>query len=333
MLTSDNSAPQQDDGLALYQPLLASFARSFAGPAPETRRIFHGRGHCFPGLEHLNVDWYPPVLLLAFHDEPEHLELLLQELLAADALRQLKSVVVQKRLRHRADAELLWGEEIPTALVKEDGLTFEVRPGRNRHSGLFLDTRPLRQWLQANSYGANVLNLFAYTCSLSVAAMAGGARQVVNVDMNRPSIQWGEDNHRHNSQELKKVVSLPHNLFRSWGRIQQAGRYDTVIIDPPTRQRGSFDVEKNYGTIIKRLPKLINPGANVIATVNSPRIDSHFLAEQFHRFAPGLEFVGNLPAAGEFVEKYPERGLKIYHFRQPKPGRAQASETEYVAEG
>jgi 23S rRNA (cytosine1962-C5)-methyltransferase len=317
MPTSSTPSLLNDGGLAVYQPFLASFVATFAQPAPEARRIFHGRGHCFPGLEHLNVDWYPPVLLLAFHDEPEHLDQLLPKLLAADVLQQLKSVIVQKRLRHRADSETVWGEQIPATVVEEDGLKFEVRPGRNRHAGLFLDTRPLRRWLHEHSQDANVLNLFAYTCSLSVAALAGGARQVVNVDMNKPSIQWGEANHRHNCQDLQRVVSLPHNLFSSWGRIRQSGRYDTVIIDPPTRQRGSFDVEKNYGAVIKRLPKLVAAGANVIATVNSPRIDSHFLVEQFNRYAPALEFVGNLPAASEFVEKHPERGLKIYHFRQP----------------
>ncbi|MBT8146321.1 MAG: class I SAM-dependent methyltransferase, partial [Gammaproteobacteria bacterium] len=266
----------------------------------------------------LNVDWYPPVLLLAFHEAPEQLDFLLQRLQEADALQQLKSIVVQSRERHQAQSSVLWGEDIPVCLVEEDGLNYEVRPGRNRHAGLFLDTRPLRQWLRTNSEGANVLNLFAYTCSLSVAALAGGASQVVNVDMNKPSIEWGMANHQHNKQDLQRVKALPHNLFTSWGRIQQLGRYDTIIIDPPTRQRGSFDVEKNYATVIKRLPKLVKPGANVIATVNSPRLDSEFLTDRFSNYAPDMQFLGNLPAAAEFEEKYPERGLKIYHFRQPE---------------
>jgi len=317
MYSKDFSAASDNDGAATFQPFLTRFAAMFAQPAPETRRVFHGRGHCYPGLEHLSVDWYPPVLLLSFHGEPQQLDSLREQLRAADVLQQVKSIVVQSRQRHRANATLLWGEEFSTCLVEEDGLKFEVRPGRNRNAGLFLDMRPLRQWLQAHSHEAKVLNLFAYTCSLSVAALAGGACRVVNVDMSKPSIQWGTVNHRHNGQDLHCVTSLPHNIFSSWGRIKQLGRYDTIIIDPPSRQRGSFDVEKNYPTVIKRLPKLVNPGADVIATVNSPHLGSDYLIEQFARHAPQLQLVDRLPAAAEFAEKYPERGLKIYRFRQP----------------
>ena len=317
MQSSDTKTPDKSEGVTVYQPVLSRIADMFEGPAPEARRVFHGRGQYYSGLEHLSVDWYPPVLLLAFYREPELLDILLEKLLAADVLQQVKSVVVQTRQRHGADSKVLWGEEISACLVDEGGLKFEVRPGRNRNAGLFLDMRPLREWLRTNCDGANVLNLFAYTCSLSVAALAGGARQVVNIDMNKPSIQWGMVNHRHNDQDLQRVVSLPHNIFSSWGRIRQLGRYDTIIIDPPTRQSGSFDVEKNYSTVIRRVPKLINPGADVIATVNSPRLDSKFLTDLFSRHAPALQLIEMLPAAPEFLEKNPERGLKIYHFRQP----------------
>ena len=31
----------------------------------DARRLFHGRGQCFPGLGFINVDWYRPVLLLS----------------------------------------------------------------------------------------------------------------------------------------------------------------------------------------------------------------------------------------------------------------------------
>ncbi|MBT8145208.1 MAG: class I SAM-dependent methyltransferase, partial [Gammaproteobacteria bacterium] len=90
MLSSDTPITDGSDNAAIYQQFLDRFAAIFARPAPEARRIFHGRGHCFPGLEHLNVDWYPPVLLLAFHDAPEQLDALLQKLLEADGLQQLK---------------------------------------------------------------------------------------------------------------------------------------------------------------------------------------------------------------------------------------------------
>ena len=204
---------------------------------------------------------------------------------------------------------------IDKCLVKEGKLVFEVHPGAQQNAGLFLDMRPLREWLQQYSQDKNVLNLFAYTCSFSVAALAGGAKQVTSVDMSKTSINWGSLNHRHNGQDLRCVNSVPYNVFKSWGRIKQFGRYDTIIIDPPSRQKGSFDVEKNYGALIKKLGSISNPGADVIATINSPYLDSDFLIHRFQRYAPQCRFITEMPASPEFEDKYPERALKICHFR------------------
>ena len=134
--------------------------------------------------------------------------------------------------------------------------------------------------------------------------------------MNRPGIQWGLCNHRLNNQDASRVRTLPHNLFTSRGRIKQLGRYDCILIHPPTRQRGSFDVEKNYPAVIKRMLKLINPGADVVATINSPCQGPGFLIEQFEKFAPALRFVEFPPIAPEFQDKYPERDLNICLFRE-----------------
>lgn len=289
----------------------------FATEGPAAHRIFHGRGQLYPGLEHICIDWFKPVVLITAYDEIADPQDLLEAILASDKFKVVKSVVLQKRFEKSAPAELLLGDELLQPIVKEADLRFEVRPGAQQNTGLFLDMRPLRAWLQNHCEGKKVLNLFAYTCSLSVAAMAGGASGVVNVDMSKPSIRWGEKNHQLNGQDMKRVKSIPHNLFKSWGRIGQFGRYDMVIIDPPTRQRGSFDVSLNYPAVLKKLSRLCNPGADVIATINSPFLDVNFLLEKFERHVPAASYIGSMEVAEEFADKFPERGLKIYHFKMP----------------
>lgn len=289
----------------------------FSAEDVSARRIFHGRGQLYPGLEHICIDWFKPVVLITAYSEIADPSSLLEAILAADRFKLIKSVVLQKRYEKGAPVELLLGDELLQPVVKEAGLRFEVHPGAQQNTGLFLDMCPLRAWLQENSEGKNVLNLFAYTCSLSVAAMAGGASGVTNVDMSKPSIRWGEKNHQLNGQDLRRVKSIPHNLFKSWGRIKQFGRYDLVIIDPPTRQRGSFDVAVNYPAVLKKLSSMCTPGADVIATINSPFLDVDFLLQKFERFVPNGTYVGSINAAEEFADKYPERGLKIYHFKMP----------------
>lgn len=301
--------------MSAYTAIKSSLDSWLRNPAPEARRFFHGRGHLHEGLEHINIDWYPPLLLISAYNEIESVDELKTIIGEADVLSQVGTVILQKRYVKGAPSSTIFGPSQTCCIVIEGELKFEVHPGVQQNAGLFLDMRPLRQWLRLNSEGKNLLNLFAYTCSFSVAALAGGARQVVNVDMSKPSIKWGERNHAINQQDSRAVRSIPHNLFRSWGRIRKYGPYHTIIVDPPSRQRGSFDAEKNYGAVLKRLPQLAHPGADIIATINSPYLNSDFLIHQVQRYAPQCSLYKEIPASPEFKDKFPDKALKIFHFK------------------
>ncbi|MDD9959535.1 MAG: class I SAM-dependent methyltransferase [Gammaproteobacteria bacterium] len=295
-------------------PLKAAICSFFQQEQVEARRVFHGRGQFHTGFEHICLDWYAPVLLITAYDPISNVDHLLANIEAADCHTQVKGIVLQKRYESGAPAEMLKGVMPVKILAREDQLLFEVRPGKQQNSGLFLDMRPLRNWVKSNSKDKNVLNLFAYTCSFSVAALAGGASAVTNVDISKSSISWGLENHRHNQQDCGLVNQIPYNVFTSWGRIRQFGRYDLVIIDPPTRQRRGFDVEKNYGAVIRKLAKLCHDKAEIIATLNSPFLGQQFLLDKFAQYAPTAEFVESIPAAEEFKDRFPDRALKILRF-------------------
>lgn len=299
-------------------PIQEAASEFFSVERPDARRIFHGRGHRYPGLEHICIDWFRPLVLITAYEAVEDEARLLQLLQDADSKKQISTVMLQKRFEQGTPAHLLMGEHLETLIVTEGQLSFEVHPGAQQNAGFFLDMRSMRSWLLANSRNKNVLNLFAYTCSLSVAAMAGGAKSVTNVDMSKTSIKWGEKNHEINAQNLREVKSIPHNIFKSWGRIKQFGRYDLVIIDPPMRQRGSFDAAKNYAAVMKKLSSLCSGGAQVIATINSPFLAADYLLELFMRHNPEGSYIGEMAVAPEFLDKYPERGLNICHFQMPE---------------
>ena len=299
-------------------PALATLIMDFFAEArPEARRIFHGRGQCYPGLEHLCIDWYAPLVLITAWQPLADVKGLVAHILDSDPHGQVQTIMLQQRYLQGAPALCLAGSTPDTIIVREGPLQFEVQPGKRQNAGLFLDMRPLRQWLLANCEGANVLNLFAYTCSLSVAALAGGARRVTNVDVNKTSMRWGERNHRLNRQEPDRIRAIPHNVFTSWGRIQQFGRYERVIIDPPTRQKGSFDAERDYGAVLRKLPKLCQPGALVVAALNSPFLPLEFILDQCEKYLPGYTLREQLSPAPEFHEADPRRGLKICVLEMP----------------
>lgn len=160
--------------------------------------------------------------------------------------KQGTSIVLQHRYADGAPSEVLWGELNDSPVVVEHGLKYQLDIGRNQNFGLFLDMRNGRQWVQDNAKDKNVLNLFAYTCGFSVAAIAGGARQCMNVDMSRGSLNKGRDNHRLNDHDMRSVNFLGYDIFKSWGKIKKGGPYELVIIDPPSFQKGSFALTKDY---------------------------------------------------------------------------------------
>jgi 23S rRNA (cytosine1962-C5)-methyltransferase len=308
------------EALDLLDTLLLN---ALAAPPAETRRLFHGRGRRWPGLEQLTVDWMQGVVLVSLFKAPE------DEALAALKRRLhtlIESSVWQKSgahtllLQHRylpdSHTEALLGEVQDEWTLTEGGLRYLVDFGKKQNTGLFLDMRYGRDWVRANAAGKRVLNLFAYTCGFSVTAIEGGADFVVNLDMSRAALSRGRDNHRLNGHDLSKVTFLGHELFKSWGKVKSTGPYDLVIIDPPSFQKGSFLLTKDYQRVLRKLPELLTAQGTVLACMNDPALGADFLIESVTREAPGLKFEQRLENPPEFADSDPDGGLKALVFRQ-----------------
>lgn len=301
----------------LQQYLLAAFAQL----PTEARRLFHGRGRLWPNLEQITVDWLHDVLLVSLfrEPEPEALEELRAMLLSLGKSQAWQAsgarhLLLQHRYRLDSATEFLVGEPIDGGQVVEDGLCYQLDFGRKQNNGLFLDMRLGREWVRAQAAGKRVLNLFAYTCGFSVAAIAGGAEHVVNLDMARAALSRGRDNHRLNGHDLSRVEFLGHELFKSWGRVRKSGPYDLVIIDPPSFQKGSFALTQDYAKILRRLPELLTPHGVVLACINDPSIGPDFLIESMAQEAPALRYVERLANPPEFADIDPDAGLKALIF-------------------
>ena len=299
----------------MMQTVVAACAGKLGGLGPDARRLFHGRGHCYAGYEHVTVTWYPPYLHIALYKpEPnDTVGALVQDLRAI--LPDVQGVAVQQRDGRRTATRVWWGEVPDEHLVYENGLAFWIQPKRNQNAGLFLDMGHVRQALAPSMPGAKVLNLFAYTCAFSVAAVAQGAELVVNNDMNANVLAIGKRNHLANQQDLRKVRMYAHDVMKAWKKLQALAPYDVLIIDPPTNQRGSFVAEKDYPKLLKKIPALAAPGARIIACLNSPFLSQDFLTNQMARWVPDCRLVEAMPPHPDFTEAFPERGLKVLDYR------------------
>ncbi len=288
-------------------------------PPAETRRLFHGRGRCWPGLEQITVDWLQGVLLVSLFREPPEGQLAeLEHMLtglAASPDGSGAAVLIQHRYLPDSPGHWLLGERCESRVIDEDGLRYQLDLGLKQNSGLFLDMRYGRRWVREQAAGKRVLNLFAYTCGFSVAAIAGDAEQVINLDMARSALSRGRDNHRLNGHDLSRVGFLGHELFKSWGKVRKSGPYDLIIIDPPTFQKGSFALTQDYAKILRRLPELLTDGGTVLACVNDPAIGPDFLIQGMAEQAPQLQFVERLENPPEFPDADASGGLKALVFR------------------
>ncbi|WP_422767379.1 class I SAM-dependent methyltransferase [Photobacterium leiognathi subsp. mandapamensis] len=303
--------------------LEAHLVAALSTPPTEVRRLFHGRGRCWQGLEQITVDWLQGQVLVSLFKEPSpeflaELTTLLNKLTETAEWQNSGaiSLLLQHRDRIGSPMDVIWGETSEYQDVIESGLVYKLDLGRKQNNGLFLDMRFGRDWVREQAEGKRVLNLFAYTCGFSIAAIAGGAEHVVNLDMAKAALNRGRDNHHLNKHDLKKVSFLGHELFKSWGKVRKYGPYDLIIIDPPSFQKGSFALTKDYQKILRRLPELLTENGTVLACVNDPSITSDFLIEGMAAEAPELVFEKRLENPPEFKDIEPEGGLKALVFQR-----------------
>lgn len=285
--------------------------------ADECYRIFHGRGQSYAGLEFLTVDWFPSLIWVCLFNDPgddwlKDFKAALDEFL--DASQFQGSIQIQYRYRQGCPVELVAGDLISALKVKENGLSYHVKFGNQQNVGLFLDMANGRQWLQSRADNANVLNLFSYTCGFSVAAIAGGARQVVNADMAKGALSWGRDNHRLNDHPMDRVKFFAHDVLRSWGKFKKYGPYDFIVVDPPSFQKGSFVAKKDYAKMARRFQELLAEDGKVLACLNAPELDTVFLKTVM--LENDFRFVERLANPESFKEIDPEKGLKVMVFER-----------------
>ncbi|WOC25047.1 class I SAM-dependent methyltransferase [Pseudoalteromonas sp. N1230-9] len=288
--------------------------------ANELCRIFHGRGHSVTELSHINLDFYPPALFLVSYQEIENDELTqLTDTIwqwAQEHVPELvNTLVYQQRSGINTRNTLIFGELPQEHVVTENSIKFKVDLLSRQNTGIFPDMRRGREFVQANSNNAKVLNLFSYTCGFSVAAMQGGADQVINMDMNKGVLRTGKQNHQLNGF-TQGVSFYPHDILKSFGKLKKSAPYELIIVDPPSFQKGSFILTKDYQKILRRLPELLNENTQLLLCANSPELSEQAFKDLITEHTQGaISFVERLAPTDGFVEVDSDRSLKALVYK------------------
>jgi 23S rRNA (cytosine1962-C5)-methyltransferase len=149
--------------------------------------------------------------------------------------------------------------------------------------GLFPDQRENRRRLRELSAGKEVLNCFAYTCSFSVAAAAGGGF-TTSVDLNKAYLDWGRENFRVNELPLDKHDFIYGDVLDWLKRFAKRNRqWDIVVLDPPTfgttKKGRIFRAARDYQELVRLAARLLRKEGILFCSTNQRSVTpEQFLA-------------------------------------------------------
>lgn len=165
-----------------------------------------------------------------------------------------KRIALKQRKRQKGKAQYVkLSEQRQEFPVVENGVRLLVNLEDYLDTGLFLDHRPTRHYIQQHAHHQRFLNLFCYTGAATVHACAGGARETCSVDLSQTYLDWAQRNLTLNGFSAKTNRIVRANVME-WLAAEKS-LFDLVFVDPPTfsnskRMEGVFDVQRDHVALL-----------------------------------------------------------------------------------
>lgn len=213
------------------------------------------------------------------------------------AQRKRKTVDEARDERGETPARVLRGQPSDEVRFTEGPLTLTARPLSGQKSGTFLDLRNLRRRVaQMPLDGARVLNVFAYTGTLGLAAEHAGAAEIVQVDRSMAALELGEQFH---ARDAGKHTWICADVFQWLPALDREERFDLAIVDPPSmtsRMDQVPQVLSTYKRLFKRVAPHVAPGGALVACCCTSRVPKQtFLATVGAALGPDFRLEADLP--------------------------------------
>lgn len=189
--------------------------------------------------------------------------------------------------------------------VHEHGCALKVNLKDYLDTGLFLDHRPVRTWIQQHAKGQRFLNLFCYTGAATVHAAVGGASRSLSLDMSKTYVNWAQDNLALNRADPKRHrVEQADCLAWLAEKPSPDQRFDLIFMDPPTfsnsaRMAGVLDIQKDHARLIRQAMARLNSEGLLIFSSNFRRfkldenLEGEFEIEEVSRSTIDKDFQRN----------------------------------------
>ncbi|MCC7400123.1 MAG: class I SAM-dependent methyltransferase [Chitinophagaceae bacterium] len=189
-------------------------------------------------------------------------------------------------------------------VVEEGGLKFMVNLSDYLDTGLFTDHRITRQMVRDESEDKSVLNLFAYTGSFSVYAAAGGAKEVVTVDLSNTYLKWAERNMQLNGFSDAERFHYVRADVKEYLKELHPGHFDLVIMDPPTFSNSKkmdefLDIQRDHVALIGLCLRAMKKGGVLFFSTNY----SKFILEKEKIAAASIKDITSATTPFDFTGK------------------------------
>lgn len=238
-------------------------------------RLFNGFSEGNPDLV---IDLYATTLVIHnYADIPQHGVAAMRDAqqFLLTRLPWIQAVVV--KTRNGTDAiqkrgTIVYGDK-PDRKILENGVWYAIDPMINRDVSFYFDTRGVRLWAKQTLRDKSILNTFAYTGSLGVAALAGGASRVVHVELNRRFLNLAKTSYTLNGFAINKRDFQSGDFWPRVSGLKAADeRFDCVFLDPPiysATAKGVVDLAQSYKRLINKVRPLINHNGYLVAINNA----------------------------------------------------------------
>ncbi|MDF3036864.1 MAG: class SAM-dependent rRNA methyltransferase [Paucimonas sp.] len=134
------------------------------------------------------------------------------------------------------------GTETP---AEENGVRYAVDVQKGHKTGFYIDQRDNRRLVMEHASGREVLNCFCYTGGFSLAALTGGAKNVISIDSSGEALTVARRNVELNGFDAAKAEWRDDDVFKTLRTLRAEGKlFDLIVLDPPKFAASSEHVDR-----------------------------------------------------------------------------------------
>lgn len=249
-------------------------------------RLIFGEADGLPGLI---VDQYADTLVCQFLSAgvehwKEAIVSILEQQTGCTRILERSDAAVREREGLAQVTGALRGE-IPTECLKaqENGIEYLIDSMHGHKTGFYIDQRENRGLVAELSAGKSVLNMFCYTGGFSLAALKGGAKEVISVDSSGSALELAKKQAQLNGFDESKAKWIDADAFETLRQFRTEGhKFDLIVLDPPKFAPSAQHLvraKRAYKDINRTAMQLLEPGGLLFTFSCSGAMDANLFEE------------------------------------------------------